>query len=830
MSNHTLFPSTEAQWIWTDNFDDAAAPGQFVLFRKTFDVPDDVLSSTSTNPILLHVTADTRYRLLLNGNSISFGPSKSNLQHWIYETVDIRPNLCPGRNVLTATVLRYSNTHPGCLSMVRSSMPGFLLACKIADQVIHTDTAWKTRKDESVHIAADSEWDARLGPQFLGINERVDGRLALSDWKAVGYDDSDWPAAIISSPTRLNSPMLDPRRLFPREIPALTEDFARFDSVVTASDESILDSWNKILQGGDQDLALAVPANTTMSVIIQCDKLVTGFVDLLCNFSSSDSTEAPTIDILYSECFEASMDNGNPRTKGDRTDYKNGVLYGSKDVYIPHGKSVNHYSPFWWRTFRYIQITITTKNAPLDITSFTYRSTYFPLEVTTTISTSSNFVTRLWDVSLHTLRCCMHETYEDCPYYEQNQFIMDARSQILFTYLVARGDDRLARKTMQEFYASRRDDGLLDTYFPNRGGAINIPTFSLYWVLMVHDHMVYIGDEKLARRYFGTVDGILHYFDDRLDDHYGLVGAFDADCWPYVDWVQGWFTPGLSIRGVAVPPAYYRYKKNGKPGGCATFHSLLYAYTLLKAAELCVFLGRHDTAREYFARHSRIVHAVQKHCYDPESGFFLDGPSDVVGTNSPRSQHVQIFAVLAGCVSGTNAQTLMRRTILERAEHKLAKASFSLAFYLFRAASEAGVYEECWPALIAPWEAMLQQNLTTWAESESMVRSDCHGWSAVPLYEITCEIMGIQYRSKPYLDRVLGQDDIKIQVQIAPKKSLVEDMAITIGLPGSDQTSLSMSWKDGGEIVLGTSTDQVVRMRNQFGWMTQSLKNYVTGL
>lgn len=77
----------------------------------------------------------------------------------------------------------------------------------------------------------------------------------------------------------------------------------------------------------------------------------------------------------------------------------------------------------------------------------------------------------------------MHETYEDGPYYEQNQFAMDTRSQMLFTYVVAR-DDRLARKGLRELHASRclDDDGLVSTHFPSAGRAIRIPTFSLFWV------------------------------------------------------------------------------------------------------------------------------------------------------------------------------------------------------------------------------------------------------------------------------------------------------------------------------------------------------------
>jgi alpha-L-rhamnosidase len=129
----TPFSSGLAKWIWLPNFDDAAASGQFVLFRRTFHLDQlPSLSSSFSGPIPLSVSADTRYQLFLNGHRISLGPCKSYEGRWNYETVeDVSPFLVLGTNVLAARVLRFSSSFQGCLSMIRTPFPGVILHCQV---------------------------------------------------------------------------------------------------------------------------------------------------------------------------------------------------------------------------------------------------------------------------------------------------------------------------------------------------------------------------------------------------------------------------------------------------------------------------------------------------------------------------------------------------------------------------------------------------------------------------------------------------------------------------------------------------------------------------
>ena len=58
---------------------------------------------------LVHVTADSRYQLYVNGRRVVWGPARGDLFHWRYETVDLAPYLQPGRRAL----LRPQIAQPG---------------------------------------------------------------------------------------------------------------------------------------------------------------------------------------------------------------------------------------------------------------------------------------------------------------------------------------------------------------------------------------------------------------------------------------------------------------------------------------------------------------------------------------------------------------------------------------------------------------------------------------------------------------------------------------------------------------------------------------------
>jgi alpha-L-rhamnosidase len=103
----------------------------------------------------------------------------------------------------------------------------------------------------------------------------------------------------------------------------------------------------------------------------------------------------------------------------------------------------------------------------------------------------------------------VHETYENSPYDEQLQYLMDTRSQILFTYMVS-ADTRLARKAMHDFRCSLLPNGLLQSRYPSRQPQI-IPVLQIFisfsWWRIITGRP---GETEHIREYRSVIDGILN--------------------------------------------------------------------------------------------------------------------------------------------------------------------------------------------------------------------------------------------------------------------------------------------------------------------------------
>lgn len=737
-------------WCQSWSGEDREIP-RVVLFRRA------VMLEQKPGKTLVNISADTRYKLYVNGRLAEVGPCRGDRQVWFCDTVDIGSYLTEGMNVLAVVVLRYpEDPSKGNHSMFRTAVPGlYLKGCIICENGreydISASSEWKYTRDLNINLAREEKYFAPLI-----IHEKAQGNQELAGWKTAGYNDAGWEYALPYIGVQVPE-AVSPGNLLPRPIPFLYREKRNFYGVMDLK-KSILSEadWRDFLSGKKE---LTIPAGTEEVVEIDAGEEMTGYL-----YSAFCGGKDAEIRYLYAEAYvqEGFAGPADVPVKKDRLDKVNGHLLGYEDVYrvCGYGREdfAEIYEPYWFRTFRFLQLHITTAGEPLVLKRLDYEETGYPLEIKTAVETSDPDMEKIWDISQRTLRRCMHETYEDCPFYEQLQYIMDSRTQILYTYAVS-ADDRLARKCMDDLRRSQRYDGLLNCCYPNCNPNV-IPGFPIYYILMVYDHMMYFGDRELVKEHMACIVGILNYFRSNTvsEGYVGKIGDVNGSrFWSFIDWAAQWNdTSGM-------PPAGLK--------GPLTMESLLYIYGLQHAAELYAFLGETQAAARCRSEAGKVQEAIRKYCAG-KNGMLQDGPGI-----EDYSQHCQVFAVLTDTVEPEAGKKNLLQTVVEPG---YAQCTVAMRFYLFRALEKTGLYaysERYWDA----WKNMLDLHCTTCVESEDYSRSECHAWGALALYELPSVILGVRPARPGYE-----------AVRIAPVPGYMTHAAGTVRTPRGD---IRVNWR-----------------------------------
>lgn len=700
-----------------------------VYFRK-----DIYLSELGRYQVM--ITADARYKLFINGQFVQFGPAKPTNQTFFYDVVDISDYVTVGLNHIGVMVLTYPQSGQGRMFSLNPSGHSGLWVSSDSLPEVQTDETWWAYENIDVSLVSESDVFAPLQ-----IYEQRRGNAPLASWSTAPIDNSIWEPAVVFEHKDLSD-------MEERTIPFLYRKNRRFQRVHKIRQSAIAHSdWEKWLQDGRK---LRLSAGSRHIIEIDAGEEMTGFLSL--NLQAGKGSQ---IRLLQSESYvldERTMVNGlDIPVKGNRLDAEKGHLEGFTDTYEVTGFGDDFqaecFSPYWFRTFRLIQISIEVGEEDLLLGDFTYQEVGYPLTVQTRVTTSDPSLSAIWEMSERTLRRCMHETYEDCPFYEQLQYIMDTRAQILYTYAVA-ADDQLARQAIKAFRESQFASGLLNAATPSHCQNI-IPTFSLYYILIVLDHWRYFGDKNVVAENLLAVEKVLQYFQDSLTSS-GLVGRIggvngQSNHWSFIDWTREWQdTSGMPQSGLT---------------DSITIESLLYLYGLQAAICLADVVENRLLHKEWISREKRLKQCIRQHCLSA-TGFLKDGPNSEL-----YSQHAQVFGILTKVLTQEEGRAALLAT-LEQPEN-YAQCSVAMSLYLFQALQAVGLYsytDDCWEV----WRAMLAHNATTCIEASSGERSECHAWGALALYELPSVILGVTpaepgYRSiriapnPGYLDYAKGE-------------------------------------------------------------------------
>ena len=378
------------------------------------------------------------------------------------------------------------------------------------------------------------------------------------------------------------------------------------------------------------------------------------------------------------------------------------IAYRDFSVEFKAKKGENKYmNPFRRLACRYLQIFC---SEPLDVKYIGIRPTTRNHERIKR-EFGDDLTRKIYETSLHTLMCCMHEHYEDCPWREQALYNMDSRNQMLCGYFAFKDSSFQRFNLTLMAHGIQDENGLLGLCFPSNFER-RIPFFSLVYVLQIYEYIKYTGDKSILVETADTVRKILSGFSARLDEN-NLLACFSPPVWNFYEW---------SDESCGV---------NDKIAGEKKIYDLILNCMFVYATRLADKIFDTETDTE------RIERAIVSEFYDKNKGLFKSctygGPTYTCLGNS--------LAVLIGLGGEDIAEKLMVGEGVE-------KVSLSMNTFFYDALLSFGTkYKDfVLDDIKKKYKPMLDAGATTFWETELGYKdfggagSLCHGWSAMPIY------------------------------------------------------------------------------------------------
>jgi len=662
-----------AKMIWTHD----GGVNTYAVFKREFDI-----NSVSEDSVL-KICADSEYAVYLNGQFVNCGQYDDfpNLKY--YDTLNIAEYLICGKNKLT--IYAY---HQG-----KST---FQYSCGRAG-------VWYELSCGDVKIESDEETLASSDPRYtqgdLFLTTNQYGFGFIHDARRTDFD--------FCPSVAFDAPMLLPR---PVKKCILTEYKA----------EKVLTQGMIVKRG----------TGTTPAELMQTDALsfcepqqlpdeniylVYDLQKESCGYISFevDAEEGCIIDIGYGE----HLDDMRIRTSVGGRNFANRYICreGKQKFFYPYRRIAG----------RYISFHVEGKLRSID--NVTLLLCDYPVESKGIFRSHDVFLTRLHKVCEDTLRLCMHEHYEDCPWREQALYGSDSRNQMLFGYYAFR-EFEFARASIDLLGKTVGDDGIISICSPTDSDK-KIPSFNFLWLLAMKEYTEYSGDLTLAQEYREKLKFIYNTLAPKSDP-YIAEPPNSKGTWHFYEWSEGCdnSTDRDSVR--------YDYD------GLYQVFAIIGLRSIKETLEL---IGDNSLSAQADALISDMVNAVNEIFWNDELSMYFSYVKD--GKPYQYSELMQIMALYSG------AGEAHRERLLEliTTENDFVPVTLSYTVYKYDVLMSCGnkYAEYVYSDITDKWGKMLFNGATSFwetilgADDFDNAGSLCHGWSAVPLYILERYACGI---------------------------------------------------------------------------------------
>ena len=487
-------PLLQTSFIWSQI--DTPEKPQYVAFRKKLALSQDPYEAC------LHLFADSRYILWINGNYVERGPCRFDPKGPQYDSVDVTPYLRKGDNVIAILVHHYhggakSSADPDINGRMMRHRPG-LTAClewqnhkDTPLQKIVTDASWRCKTETKYLPDTEQNWQQHWG----SISDNIDASRSDGDWTLANYNDSQWQLAVaipgdswgkLESRLRKGIPLLRETPVVPlRKLGSAPGNGPLLEKCLPVT-----------LQKGEE-------------LYIDPGRFVLAYVDM-----QLEADKGSQLLFTYPQQY---FSTGNrPVGSHPKSSY---TAKGGQERYI----SLDVFG------MRYMRVIC--KRGRVQIKSLKLTERLYPFDVVGNFTSSDEKLNTIWKIGLDTVLCCSEDAYVDCVCRERAEWLGDA---VLVAFPVTSvttrgppmagqptyGDARLFRNLLRHIAQSQQPDGRVKAHHPSdrwdKHGYIE--DYACLWIQGVRTYYRQTGDIDFVREMLPTIERQLAWFQNHLTE------------------------------------------------------------------------------------------------------------------------------------------------------------------------------------------------------------------------------------------------------------------------------------------------------------------------
>lgn len=447
-------------------------------------------------------------------------------------------------------------------------------------------------------------------------------------------------------------------------------------------------------------------------------------------------------DKIYSAFTKISIKCNGKVNVSIATEEQNGIGYINEEIIT--NKDIIHSSQ---RMYSIGEATITVENISSDvciIDGFSILYSYYPVKNETHLKCSDEFINKLYDVCMHTLKICRQNTHLDSPTHQEPIACTgDYYIQALMEYL------NIYDPTLTAFDIFRTCQMLT-----HQKGRMFHTSYSLIVPMWLHDYYMFTGDKKLLKKSKNAIECLLSTFDKYVDNENGLLEY--APDYMFVDWIVM----------KDAPDPYGDAKdmmSHGKIDGFSLHHPpkvlgqsvlcMFYYQSLVASSKLFSLLNDEKSAKECLIKAEKLRKSINKHLYDKEKKLYIGGlntpdkveNNDWLPKNIERTFYLKQANVLA--VLFDIAPKGQRKSILDFVAKDLRKEEMQPYFYhfLLEAIYKEGLFSKYGLKIIRSYKSIIDKCDKGLGEAWEYINCDCsHAWGGTPAYILKKALSGFE--------------------------------------------------------------------------------------